>query len=211
MLARQIAQALLDVKAVTLSPDQPYTWASGLKSPIYCDNRITISYPTVRQLITNAFVDYIKEHYPTVDAIVGTATAGIPQACWIADKMALPTAYVRAKAKDHGKTNQIEGRLQPGSKVIVIEDLISTGKSSIQACEALMENDIEVLAVLAVFTYEMEKAATAFANANIKYHALSNFTSLIDLAHTQNYVNEAQYQLLKVWKNDPIAYDQKFQ
>lgn len=152
----EIVNDLLKIKAITLSIEKPYTWASGLKSPIYCDNRLTISYPKIRKNITNKFVQYIENNFDKVDAIVGTATAGIPQACWIADTLQLPTAYIRSSKKAHGKTNKIEGDLNKVKKVIVIEDLISTGQSSINACQALIDNNIEVLAVLSIFDYNLK-------------------------------------------------------
>lgn len=208
-LSKTIAKDLLSINAITLSPTKPYTWASGLRSPIYCDNRLTISYPVIRNRITKGFVDYIKEYYPEVDVIVGTATAGIPQACWIADSLDLPTAYVRSSSKDHGKTNLIEGEIKPLSKVVLIEDLISTGKSSIKACNALKEANIEVLSVLSVFDYQLEKSSINFKKANINYHSLCDITTLIAIA--ENTMEKQEVELLKQWKNDPLAYDRNFQ
>lgn len=210
-ISKEVAKSLLEIKAVTLSPDEPYTWASGLKSPIYCDNRLTISYPEVRKAITEGLVELIKKYYPEVDAIVGTATAGIPQACWISDQLHLPMAYVRSSSKSHGKTNQIEGYLKPNSKVVVIEDLISTGGSSIKACEALVEEGMEVLSVMAIFTYEMSKAEENFSNANIKLHTLSNYTTLTKEALSLNYIDENQLKSLVEWRKDPQAYSSKFE
>ncbi len=167
MLSKDIAKALLDIKAVTLSPLEPYTWASGLKSPIYCDNRITMSYPKIRRMIAQGFVDLIKEQFADVDYIVGTATAGIPQACFVAELLELPMAYVRPEPKGHGRSKQIEGYIPQGAKVVVIEDLISTGGSSIKAIKALEEEGIEVLGLLAIFTYELEKANVNIQDADI--------------------------------------------
>lgn len=206
-----IANHLLDAEAVTLSPLVPYTWVSGLKAPIYCDNRITISFVDIRKDITNSFVEEIKARFPEVDAIVGTATAGIPQACWIADKMDLPTAYVRSKSKGHGKTNQIEGRLKPGSKVVVIEDLISTGGSSIVACEALIEAGFEVLAVYSVFTYEMSIAKENFEKANIKNLSLTSYSVLIEEAKKRNFIDDKGLEMLKSWQEDPKKYSELFE
>lgn len=206
MLEKDIAQALLDIKAVTLSPQEPYTWASGLKSPIYCDNRITMSYPQVRRLISNGFVELIKEQYKDVDYIVGTATAGIPQACFVAELMGLPMAYVRPEAKAHGRSKQIEGYIPTDAKVVVIEDLISTGGSSIKAVEALESEGIEVLAVLAIFTYELEKACKNFEEANIKLETLSNYTTLISVAKASNTISDADTELLKSWRENPEAF-----
>lgn len=201
-----IANALLQIKAVTLSPKSPYTWASGIKSPIYCDNRMTISYPAVRKQITNAFVELIRQQYPEAEAIVGTATAGIPQACWVADALNLPTAYVRPKSKDHGKANQIEGHLAPFSKVVVIEDLVSTGGSSIQACTALRDSNIAILGVCAIFTYEMQQAEERFHQANIALHTLSNYSILVQEAIKQQYIQADDLHTLDLWKQDPVKY-----
>lgn len=204
--AKKIAKLLLEVQAVTLSPEAPYTWASGLRSPIYCDNRLTISYPEVRKQITKDLVELIKKEFPEVEAIVGTATAGIPQACWVADSLELPLAYVRSSNKEHGKTNLIEGVIKENSKVVVIEDLISTGGSSIVACQALEAAGLEVLGVAAIFTYEMNKAVQNFTEANIKYQTLSGFSTLIQEAIALNYVSEADLENLLLWSKDPIAY-----
>ena len=203
MIAQKIAQHLLDIEAVTLSPDEPFTWASGMKSPIYCDNRVTISYPHVRKDITEAFVELIQKHYPDVEAIVGTATAGIPQACWVADAMNLPMAYVRAEAKGHGRTQSIEGSLRPGTKVVVIEDLISTGGSSVRACNVLEDSAIEVLGVAAIFTYELAKATQTFEDAKIDLQCISNYSTLIECATD---LTQAQKDLLKSWKENPDSY-----
>lgn len=205
MIEEKIAKHLLDIEAVSLSPDTPYTWASGMKSPIYCDNRVTISYPNVRKDITDAFVALIQKHYPEVDAIVGTATAGIPQACWVSDAMDLPMAYVRAEAKGHGRTQSIEGKLTPGSKVVVIEDLISTGGSSVRACNVLKDADIEVLGVAAIFTYELNKATETFDAAGIPCHTISNYSTLISVA---DHLTPKQQELLRSWKKDPENYGQ---
>lgn len=206
MLNKDVASALLEIKAVTLSPTEPYTWASGLKSPIYCDNRITMSYPKIRRLISNGFVETIQSNYPEVDYIVGTATAGIPQACFVAELMDLPMAYVRPEPKAHGRSQQIEGFIPKGSKVIVIEDLISTGGSSIKAVAALEAEGIEVLAVLAIFTYELEKASLNFENANIKLNTLSDYSTLIEVAQASNQISESEVSLLKSWRESPETF-----
>lgn len=206
MLDEKVASALLEIKAVTLSPSAPYTWASGLKSPIYCDNRITMSYPIIRRLISNGFVELIKKKYPEVDYIVGTATAGIPQACFIAELMELPMAYVRPEAKAHGRSQQIEGYIPTGSKVVVIEDLISTGGSSIKAVSALEKEGIEVLCVMAIFTYELEKANTNFRNENIKLETLSNYSSLIKVASESNQTTSDELELLQSWRRNPESF-----
>lgn len=202
----KIAQHLLDIKAVTLSPKEPYTWASGLKSPIYCDNRITMSYPDIRKDIALAFVELIQKTYPDVELIAGTATAGIPQACWVADLMNLPMIYIRGKAKDHGKQNQIEGKLVSGQKVVVIEDLISTGGSVIEACAALREADAVVLGVMAIFTYELEKGIENFKDQNIELNTLSNYSTLIQVASQQGSIAQEDIETLQAWKKNPAEW-----
>ena len=198
-LSKRIAQDLLTIGAVTLSPKEYYTWVSGIKSPIYCDNRVTISYPGVRKTITKGFVDHINENFPEVDAIVGTATAGIPQAAWVANELNLPMAYVRSGKKIHGKGQQIEGHLKNNSKVIVIEDLISSGKSSIEVCDALKEAGHEVLEVTSIFTYQLTRAIKAFDSAKIETHSLSNYDDLIKVAQENNIIQEEDLDLLSQW------------
>lgn len=198
-LSRRIAQNLLTIGAVTLSPKEYYTWVSGIKSPIYCDNRITISYPGVRKTITQGFVDHIKEVYPETEAIVGTATAGIPQAAWVSDALNLPMAYVRTNNKEHGKGQKIEGHLKENSKVIVIEDLISSGKSSIEVCQALQEDGYEVLEVCSIFTYELSRANEAFSKNQIKTYSLSNYPELIQTAKENNLIAQEDLELLNQW------------
>lgn len=202
-IEKQIAQHLLNVKAVTLSPNQPYTWASGIKSPIYCDNRVTLSYPNVRKEIAHALVELIRTEYPEVEVIAGTATAGIPQACWVADIMNLPMVYIRSKAKDHGKGNQIEGVIHPGQKMVVIEDLISTGGSVIDACIAAQNEGAHVLGVAAIFTYELAKGIDNFKQNNIKLVCLSNYTTLVNVAKETGYISEDDIQTLKQWRKNP--------
>lgn len=198
-LAKQIAQDLLTIGAVTLSPKDYYIWVSGIKSPIYCDNRITIAHPDVRKIITQGFVDHIKTKHPEADAIVGTATAGIPQAAWVSDALNLPMAYVRATKKDHGKNQQIEGDLKSNSKVIVIEDLISSGKSVIEVCDALRSAGHEVLEVCSIFSYQLERADNAFKKAEITTHSLSNYQVLIQVAKENNIIQEEDLTLLQQW------------
>lgn len=209
--AQRIAKYLLDVEAVTLSPLEPYTWASGLKSPIYCDNRITMSYPEVRMNIARGLADIVRQKYQFVDMIVGTATAGIPQACWVSEALALPMAYVRVAAKDHGRSKQIEGFIPEKSKVIVIEDLISTGGSSIKACKVLEEAGHEVVAVLSVFDYELDSARQNFENAGIPYESLSNYSTLIDVAVSSGTISQSDLASLKAWRQDPQAYTEAHQ
>ncbi|MCL6456986.1 MAG: orotate phosphoribosyltransferase [Gorillibacterium sp.] len=202
-----ISTSLLEIKAVSLRPDSPFTWTSGLKSPIYCDNRLTMSYPVIRNMIAEGFVQIIRMQYPDVEVIAGTATAGIPHAAWVADKLNLPMIYIRDKAKGHGKENQIEGVLKPGQKVIVIEDLISTGGSSLKAALAAREAGGDVQAVLAIFTYEFPKAQQLFAENDIPMLALTTYSALIDVALKQGYIEENTMDKLKAWRENPAAYE----
>lgn len=206
-LGHHIAKQLLEIQAVSLSPLEPFVWASGMRAPIYCDNRLTISYPKIRKVITQALVEQIQELYPDVDAIVGTATAGIPQACWVADAMDLPMAYVRSSAKTHGLGNAIEGALQAGMHVVVIEDLISTGKSSIQVAHALQEAGMVVCGVISIFSYDLVTANTNFKQEQISVHALCTIHDLMDCAKDTLSVDAVA--LLELWRQDPVAYDQK--
>lgn len=198
---KEIAKALLDTKAVFLQPNDMFTWASGIKSPIYCDNRITLSCPKTRTLIKNSFVEMIKENYPEVELIAGVATAGIPQAALVAEAMKLPMIYVRSSAKDHGRTNQIEGRLEKGSKVVVIEDLISTGGSSLKAVEALKEAGADVLGLAAIFTYNLDKAKNAFQEADVKYLTLSSYDVLLGLAKESGSYSNEEISILENWRS----------
>ncbi|WP_434717431.1 orotate phosphoribosyltransferase [Lactococcus lactis] len=201
-LSSQIAAELLDIKAVYLKPEDPFTWASGIKSPIYTDNRITLSYPETRTIIENGFVETIKAHYPEVEVISGTATAGIPHGAIIADKMNLPLAYIRSKPKDHGAGNQIEGRVLPGQKMVIIEDLISTGGSVLDAAAAAIREGAEVLGVVAIFTYQLPKATASFKEAGIELITLSNYSELIRVAKVKGYIDADGLQLLKKFKED---------
>ena len=204
MLDREIINALLEIKAVELRVDKEnwFTWASGIKSPIYCDNRLTMSYPKIRKQIAEGFVKKIKELYPNVDYIVGTATAGIPHAAWISDIMDLPMLYVRGSAKDHGKTNQIEGKYEKGKKVVVIEDLISTGLSSLKVAKALEEAGAVVLGVVVIFSYELKKAQDAFAADKVEYHTLTNYNYLIEEAVASDYIKQEDVEKLLEWRNN---------
>ncbi|CAM2362064.1 orotate phosphoribosyltransferase [Listeria seeligeri] len=200
---KQVAEQLLEIKAVFLKPNDPFTWASGIKSPIYCDNRLTLGFPKVRQFIAAALAEKIKEDFGDVDVIAGTATAGIPHAAWVSDLLDLPMVYVRSKAKEHGKGNQIEGPIFKGQKVVVIEDLISTGGSSLKAVEALEQAGAEVLGIAAIFTYGLEKGNKLLAEANTKLVTLTNYDELIEVALTKNYVSKEDMQTLKEWKQNP--------
>jgi len=201
-LATEIASHLLDIKAVYLQPDNPFTWASGIQSPIYTDNRVTLSYPETRTLIEDGFVQKIKEEFPDVEVIAGTATAGIPHGAIIADRMNLPFAYIRSKPKDHGAGNQVEGRIFKGQKMVVIEDLISTGGSVLDAVAAAEREGADVLGVVAIFTYELPKATENFANADVKLVTLSNYSELIKVAKVQGYINADGLTLLKKFKEN---------
>ena len=201
-IAKEIARDLLKIEAVYLKPEEPFTWASGIKSPIYTDNRVTLAYPETRTLIEDGFVEAIRREFPEVEVIAGTATAGIPHGAIIADKMNLPFAYIRSKPKDHGAGNQIEGRVPKGQKMVVIEDLISTGGSVLEAVAAAEREGAEVLGVVAIFTYQLPKADAAFGSAGVKLVTLSNYTELIQEAEKEGYVTAEGLALLERFKED---------
>ncbi|WP_251854629.1 orotate phosphoribosyltransferase [Enterococcus italicus] len=198
-----IAHELLAIKAVFLNPEEPFTWASGMKSPIYCDNRLTMSYPAVRKKIAKGLAEKIKATFPDVQVIAGTATAGIPHAAWVAELLDLPMVYIRSKPKDHGKGNQIEGRITPGQKMVVIEDLISTGGSVLEACAAAENEGANVLGVAAIFTYELPKGKENFENATTPLVTLTNYSTLINVAQEEAYIRPEQKDLLRKWKENP--------
>ncbi len=200
---KMIAEKLLTIKAVSLNPTDPFIWASGMKSPIYCDNRITMSYPAVRREIASGLAELIKRHYPDVEVIAGTATAGIPHAAWVAELLDLPMVYIRGKAKDHGKGNQIEGRITQDQKMVVIEDLISTGGSVIEAAQAAENEGADVLGVAAIFTYELPQGIGNFTKNNIPLNTLTNYSTLIDVALEKGYIDASEINLLREWKKDP--------
>jgi orotate phosphoribosyltransferase len=202
-IAKEVAKSLLDIKAVSLSPQNPYTWASGIRSPIYCDNRVTMSFPAVRKQIAQGLADLIKEKYPDAEVIAGTATAGIPHAAWIADILGLPMVYIRSKAKDHGTGRKIEGKISEGQKMVVVEDLISTGGSVIEASKAAELEGANVLGSVAIFTYELAKGTKNFADAGLAIDTLSNYSTLLEVAHETSYITEAEMDLLKDWSKDP--------
>lgn len=204
--ARKIASILLKTQAVKLSPQNPFKWSSGWNSPIYCDNRITLSDVEARTFIKKALAKAIRKEFPGATAIAGVATAGIAQGALVADYLQLPFSYVRPKPKEHGMGNQIEGRLEPGSKVVVLEDLVSTGGSSIKAAEALQAQGIEVLGMIAIFTYGFKTAEKNFADKQLKLVTLSNYTYLIDEAVKQAYVSPDDLDLLKKWRRRPEAF-----
>jgi orotate phosphoribosyltransferase len=200
--AAEVARQLLQINAIKLSPQKPFTWASGIKSPIYCDNRVALSYPEVRAYITEHLVKASADFHE-FDAIAGVATAGIPHGAILADRLGMPFAYVRSKAKSHGRQNLIEGSLKEGSKVLVIEDLISTGGSSLQAVQALREAGCEVVGVLAIFTYEFNSSVHAFAEADCPLHTLSAYTALLNEAVAQNHITDEQLETLQSWREHP--------
>ncbi|MEX3713051.1 orotate phosphoribosyltransferase [Cytobacillus horneckiae] len=209
-MKKMIAESLLDIKAVALNPKEPFTWSSGLRSPIYCDNRLTLSYPTVRKEIATGLQWLIKEHYPDAEVIAGTATAGIPHAAWVSDLMDLPMCYVRSKAKGHGKGKQIEGKADAGQKVVIVEDLISTGGSAITAVKALREAGCEVLGIVAIFTYQLEKGNDLLAAEEITAHALSDFDALSVVAKEKGYIDEADFSTLSQWRKDSAEWGKAF-
>ncbi|WP_314113265.1 orotate phosphoribosyltransferase [uncultured Granulicatella sp.] len=200
-LERKLAKELLAIQAVALRPNDYFTWTSGIKSPIYCDNRITMSYPSIRREIAAGMVEVIKEKYPAVEVIAGTATAGIPHAAWVSELLDLPMIYVRDSAKKHGKTNQIEGRVLEGQKVVIIEDLISTGLSSLKVAKALREAGAEVLGVVAIFSYELTKAHEAFSQAEVEYVTLTNYLVLVEEAVTSDFIHQDDVEKLLEWRN----------
>ena len=202
-LSKKIAKGLLEIEAVFLKPDDPFTWASGIKSPIYCDNRLTLTAPKVRDEVENGLAKIIKENYPEVEVLMGTSTAGIAHAAITADIMDLPMGYVRGSNKDHGRKNQIEGKLEKGQKVVVVEDLISTGGSVIDVVNALRENGAEVLGIASIFTYNMQKSKEKLEEANVKNVSLSNFDVLVDVAAEEGYIKKEDVQKLIRFRDNP--------
>lgn len=202
-LSVQVAKNLLKIKAVFLKPNDPFTWASGIKSPIYCDNRLTLSYVDVRDVVENGLVEVIKTYYPDVEVIMGTSTAGIAHAAYISEILRLPMGYVRGGAKDHGRGNQIEGVVPTGKKVVVIEDLISTAGSSIEVVDVLREAGAEVLGIASIFTYGLAKGLKRLEEANVTNHSLSNFEVLIKVAAEEGYISEADINKLVKFQSNP--------
>lgn len=202
-MEQKIAKALLEIGAVFLRPDEPFTWASGIKSPIYCDNRLILTAPDVRDEVEKALAHTIKTHYADVEVLMGTATAGIAHAAMAASIMGLPMGYVRGGSKDHGRQNRIEGRLQAGQKVVVVEDLISTAGSSIEAVEALREAGADVLGIASIFTYGMQRGIDNLAKAGVKNVSLSNFDVLIRVAASYGYIKDSDVERLLRFRNNP--------
>ncbi|WP_312469241.1 orotate phosphoribosyltransferase [Neobacillus sp.] len=208
-MKQKIAEKLLEINAVALSPKELFTWASGLKSPIYCDNRLTLSYPKVRREIAAGLQKLIEENFPETEVIAGTATAGIPHAAWVSELMDLPMCYVRSKAKGHGKGNQIEGKVNQGQRVVVVEDLISTGGSVITAVQALREAGCDVLGVVSIFTYGLEKGRQLLDEAEINSYSLTDFPTLVEAAISKGYVSAGDQESLLLWREDPANWSQK--
>ena len=198
-----IANHLLTIEAVLLRPENPFTWTSGIKSPIYCDNRLTLSFPKVRKDIEKGLCELLKEHYPECEMLMGTATAGIPHAAIMADKLELPMGYVRSSAKKHGRGNQVEGFVKEGMKVVVVEDLISTGKSSIEAVEVLREMGCEVLGIISIFSYELEVGLKNLAIADCKNVSLCNYDTLVNVAAEIGKISPKSVSKLAAWRKDP--------
>jgi orotate phosphoribosyltransferase len=206
--AYKVAEFLLQIKAVKLQPENPFTWASGIKSPIYCDNRKTLSYPQIRTFIRQTFVDAINKNFAKPDVIAGVATGGIAIGALVAQEMGLPFVYVRSEAKKHGLTNMIEGDVESGQNVVVVEDLISTGGSSLKAVEALREKGCTVKGMVAIFTYGFDEAEQNFKKAKCNLKTLTDYTTLINTALTKEYITEKDLESLKQWRANPSAWGQ---
>jgi orotate phosphoribosyltransferase len=205
-IEQQVAEFLLQIKAIKLQPDNPFTWASGWKSPIYCDNRVTLSYPSIRTYIRQKLSLVIQEEFGSVGCIAGVATAGIPQGALVAQELGLPFIYVRAKPKEHGTGNMIEGEIMPGQRVVLIEDLISTGKSSLQAVDALREAGYEVAGLAAIFSYGFDVAEENFKKAKCRFVTLSNYNAMLKFAEEKQYINSKSIDLLRQWRNNPAEW-----
>ena len=201
--SERIARDLLSIRAVFLRPEEPFTWASGIKSPIYCDNRLTLTAPAVRTDVETGLTELIRENYPEVQVLMGTSTAGIAHAAIVGHMMGLPMGYVRSGAKDHGRQNQIEGRLEPGQKVVVVEDLISTGGSVIDVVNVLREAGAEVLGIISIFTYGMRKSVERLAAAEVKNVSLTNFDSIVKAAAEEGYIRSADVNRLLAFRDNP--------
>lgn len=203
---KQVARYLLQNNAIKLNPTKPFTWASGWKSPVYCDNRLTLSFPNVRNFLKEQFVALCKTHYPQVECIAGVATGGIPQGALVADTLQLPFVYVRSGSKEHGLGKQVEGVVKANQKIVVIEDLISTGKSSLNAVQALRSLKANVVGMIAIFSYQFEVATTNFKAQNCKLHTLSNYTVLIEEASKTGYISKNDLETLQDWRKHPESW-----
>ena len=205
-IEKAVAKSLLDIKAVMLRPENPFTWASGWKSPIYCDYRRVLSYPAIRESICRWMADIINEKYPEVEVIAGVATGAIAHGYLVAHMLGKPFCYVRPKPKDHGTGSQIEGILEPGAKVVIVEDLISTGMSSLAAKNALVNAGADIMGMVAIFSYNFNNARKAFEDANVELTTLSNYDALIEAAHEIGYVQESDIEVLKQWRFSPSTW-----
>ncbi|WP_022835450.1 orotate phosphoribosyltransferase [Salisaeta longa] len=208
--ASTLARHLLTIDAVALRPNDPFTWSSGRRAPIYCDNRRTLAYPDVRRFICDAFVDVLAPYDLPGATVAGTATAGIPHAAWLADRRDAPMAYVRGAAKQHGRQNQIEGVVQPGDDVVLVEDLISTGGSALDAVQALRDAGATVHAVLAIFSYELDVAHRAFRSADVPLHVLTGYSTLLEVAQATGAIATTDLETLRTWRRDPEAWSRQF-
>ncbi len=206
-VAAEVADKLLEIEAIRLQPEQPFTWASGWKSPIYCDNRLSLSFPAVRDLIKNELVRNVQHFFPKAEGIAGVATAGIPQGALISNDLDLPFVYVRSKPKGHGMENMIEGKVTPGQKVVVVEDLVSTGGSSLKAAQDLKNAGFEVLGMVAIFSYGFDLAAENFRNAGIDLVCLSHYEAMLPRAVEKNYISEDVLKSLNTWRKDPSSWN----
>jgi orotate phosphoribosyltransferase len=205
-IEQKVAEFLLQIKAIKLQPNNPFTWASGLKSPIYCDNRITLSHPTIRTYIRQNLTALVQEEFGSVGLIAGVATAGIPQGVLVAQELGLPFAYVRSKAKEHGTGSLIEGEVFDGQRVVIVEDLVSTGKSSLQAVEALRQAGCDVAGLVAIFSYGLDEATNNFKNAKCRFSTLSNYNALIQFASEHRFINKEDIELLRKWRDNPAEW-----
>ena len=205
-IEKAVAKSLLDIKAVMLRPENPFTWASGWKSPIYCDNRKVLSYPEIRENICKWMADIIRKNYPEVEVIAGVATGAIAHGYLVAHILGKPFCYVRPKPKDHGTGSQIEGLLEEGAKVVIVEDLISTGMSSLAAKNALVNAGADILGMVAIFSYNFNQARKAFEDSNVELTTLSNYDALIDVAHETGYIRQEDIEVLKEWRYSPATW-----
>ena len=205
-VAQKIAESLLQIKAIKLQPQKPFTWASGWKSPIYCDNRVSLSHPAIRTDIRQKLAEVVQDEFGSVEMISGVATAGIPQGVLVAQDLGLPFSYVRSSSKDHGRQNQIEGEIVSGQRVVVIEDLISTGQSSLKAVEALREAGCNVVGLVSIFNYGFEEAVENFKQAKLQVISLCDYDTLVDIAAKFNYIHQDDIDMLKSWKRNPAEW-----
>ncbi|GGC35613.1 orotate phosphoribosyltransferase [Parapedobacter defluvii] len=202
-VAQKVAESLLQIKAIKLQPKKPFTWASGWKSPIYCDNRVALSHPPIRTYIRQKLAELIQEEFGSVEMISGVATAGIPQGVLVAQDLGLPFTYVRGNSKDHGRQNQIEGEVVSGQRAVVVEDLISTGKSSLKAVQALRDADCNVVGLVSIFTYGFAEAEKNFAEAKCRHLSLCNYDNLVEVAAKHNYILNSDIEILEKWRANP--------